>query len=74
VLEEIDRAGLRYQVTARDTVIQGTWEEVLPALGRAHRRLRKRYDRVFLSIEVGSARLLDRAGVLRVWEDPRETA
>ena len=52
VVEEIDRAGLHYQVTAMDTVIEGEWEHVLPALRRAQQRLRQHHERVFMRIEV----------------------
>jgi uncharacterized protein (TIGR00106 family) len=52
VVEEIDRAGLHYQVTAMDTVIEGEWEHVVPALRRAQQRLRQHNERVFMRLEV----------------------
>lgn len=53
VVEEIDRAGLKYQVTGMDTVIEGSFDEVLPVVRRAYETLREDYPRVvaFLSID-----------------------
>lgn len=48
VVEEIDDAGLSYQVTGMDTVIEGEWGEVMPVLQRAEERLRKEYGRVYM--------------------------
>ncbi|HET7584584.1 MAG TPA: MTH1187 family thiamine-binding protein [Gemmatimonadaceae bacterium] len=48
VIEEIDRAGLRYEVTGMDTVIEGEWNDVVPVIRRAEERLRARHDRVFM--------------------------
>jgi len=48
VVEEIDRAGLRYEVTGMDTVIEGEWDEVMPVLRRAEERLREKHGRVFM--------------------------
>ena len=50
VVDEIDRAGLRYQVTGMDTLIEGDWDRVLPVIYRAEQRLRARYDRVFMQL------------------------
>ena len=50
VIDEIDRAGLRYQVTGMDTVIEGDWNDVIPVLRRAEERLRKDHDRVFMQL------------------------
>ena len=38
VIDEIDRAGLRYRVTGADTVIEGEWDEVVPVIRRAEQR------------------------------------
>ena len=48
VIDEIDRAGLQYEVTAMDTVIEGTWEQVIPVIRDAERRLRQEHSRVFM--------------------------
>lgn len=50
VVDEIDRAGLRYQTTGMNTVIEGDWDEVLPVIRQAHRTLREEYDRVYMTL------------------------
>ena len=40
VIEEIDGAGLHYEVSAADTVIEGSWEKVMPVVQRAEQRMR----------------------------------
>lgn len=52
VIDEIDRAGLHYEVTGMDTVIEGEWDDVLAVLHRAEQRLRRDYDRVFMQLSV----------------------
>lgn len=52
VVEEIDRAGLDYEVTGMDTVIEGEFDEVLPVVQRAHEMLRESYPRVFTLLAV----------------------
>ncbi len=48
VIDEIDRAGLQYEVTGMDTVIEGDWEQVLPVIRRAETRLQQEHGRVFM--------------------------
>lgn len=52
VVEEIDRAGLTYRTTGMNTVIEGEWDEVLPVIRAAHEKLRREYDRVYLTLAV----------------------
>jgi uncharacterized protein (TIGR00106 family) len=52
VVDEIDRAGLRYDLTGADTVIEGEWDEVMPVIRRAEQRLRERHDRVYMVLTV----------------------
>jgi len=52
VVDEIDTAGLHYQVSPADTVIEGDWDAVMPVLQRAEERLRAHHDRVFMLITV----------------------
>lgn len=47
-IDEIDRAGLHYKVTAADTVIEGTWVNVTPVLQRPEQRMRERHSRAFM--------------------------
>lgn len=52
VVEEIDRAGLPYEVSAMDTVIEGDWDQVMPVIRRAYERLADTNDRAYLTIAV----------------------
>jgi uncharacterized protein (TIGR00106 family) len=52
VVDEVDRAGLDYEVTGADTIIEGEWEEVMPVIRRAGERLRQDHDRVFMVMTV----------------------
>lgn len=52
VVDEIDRAGLSYRVTGADTVIEGEWNEVMPAIERAEQRLRDKHNRVYMVMTV----------------------
>lgn len=52
VVDEIDNAGLDYEVTGADTVIEGEWDEVMPVIARARERLREEHDRVFMVLTV----------------------
>jgi uncharacterized protein (TIGR00106 family) len=62
VIDEFDRAGLTYQVSAMDTVIEGDWDEVMPVVRNAYRHLADTHERAYLTIVVdehkaGRARL-----------------
>ena len=48
VIDEIDRAGLHYDVGAGSTVIEGEWDSVMPVLRKAEERLRAEHERVFM--------------------------
>lgn len=52
VVDEIDRAGLNYKLTGADTVIEGSWDEVMPVIQRAEERLREKHDRVFMVLTI----------------------
>jgi uncharacterized protein (TIGR00106 family) len=52
VVDEIDRAGLTYRVTGADTVIEGDWDDVMPVIREAERRLREKHDRVYMVLTV----------------------
>jgi len=48
VVDELDRAGLHFEVTGMDTVIEGEWDTVMPVIKRAEERVRADFDRVFM--------------------------
>lgn len=52
VVDEIDRSGLTYQVTSMDTQVEGDWDEVMPVIRRAQKRLLEEYPRVVLAMSV----------------------
>jgi uncharacterized protein (TIGR00106 family) len=56
VVDEIDRAGLPYEVSAMDTVIEGAWDDVMPVIRLAHERMIKRHDRVYMTVAVDEHR------------------
>ncbi|MDE3152139.1 MAG: MTH1187 family thiamine-binding protein [Gemmatimonadota bacterium] len=52
VIETLDRADLHYEVSAADTVIEGDWDAVMPAIREAEERMRARHGRVFMLLTV----------------------
>ncbi|HUX34983.1 MAG TPA: MTH1187 family thiamine-binding protein [Gemmatimonadaceae bacterium] len=52
VIETLDRADLHYEVSASDTVIEGDWDEVMPVIRDAERRLRAEHGRVFTVLTI----------------------
>ncbi|HVZ77167.1 MAG TPA: MTH1187 family thiamine-binding protein [Gemmatimonadaceae bacterium] len=50
VVDEIDKAGLHYEVSGMDTVIEGDWGDVMPVLQRAEQALRGANRRVFMML------------------------
>ncbi len=52
VVDEIDRAGLHYQVTGMDTILEGDWDDVMPVIRRAEERMRSKYGRVYMTLAI----------------------
>lgn len=52
VIDEIGHAHLPYQVSAMNTIIEGEWDEVMPVIRKAHKRLVEENDRVYLTITI----------------------
>lgn len=52
VIDELDRAGLDYRVNGMNTVVEGEWDEVMPAVRSAHERLRRAHDRVHVELTI----------------------
>lgn len=51
-VEKIAAAGLPYRTHAMQTVVEGNWDRVMPVLKEAHDELTKKYDRVFMSLDL----------------------
>ena len=49
---EIDDAGLRYNVTGSETIVEARWDELAPVLKRAEDALRLRHNRVCMVLSV----------------------
>lgn len=57
MVNELDRAGLHYEVTGMETVIEGEWDQVMPVIQGAEERMRAQYGRVYMTLAMD-----DRAG------------
>jgi uncharacterized protein (TIGR00106 family) len=51
-LDLIDSSGLRYQLTATATLIEGEWDEVLPLIKRCHERMRESSSHIITNIKI----------------------
>jgi len=51
-LEEVDKSGLDYRLTAMGTILEGEWEEVMKVLKKMHDRVLKSSDRVYMSVTI----------------------
>lgn len=60
VINLIDKSGLRYRMGPMSTTIEGNWDEVMALIDRARKLLRRRHDRVYISITID-----DRKGARR---------
>ena len=52
VIDIIDRSGLPYKLTAMATIIEGSWEKVMPVINKARLMLRRRHSRVYIIITI----------------------
>ncbi|HTL69735.1 MAG TPA: MTH1187 family thiamine-binding protein [Candidatus Eisenbacteria bacterium] len=51
-VEEIEKSGLDYRLTAMGTVIEGEWEPVMKLLKKIRDRLLKVSDRVYMTVAI----------------------
>lgn len=56
MVDEIDRSGFPYQVTAMETVVEGSWFDVMPVIHRVFERLTTEHSRVFLELRIDEHR------------------
>ena len=68
VIEEIERAKLRHQVTALETIVEGEWEEVMPVIHSAYRRVLEHHPRVLLELRIDE----HEGAKDRLWESVRD--
>lgn len=52
VIDIIDKSGLPYKVSAMSTVIEGSWDKVMAVINKARLALRKKHNRVYISITI----------------------
>lgn len=48
----IEESGLDYQVTGSSTLVEGTWDRVMPVLEECIHRLTEEHDRVYADVTV----------------------
>lgn len=51
-LDEIDKSGLEYRLTAMGTIIEGEWDEVMKVLKRVRDRILKHHERAYMTISI----------------------
>ncbi|HMA16978.1 MAG TPA: MTH1187 family thiamine-binding protein, partial [Thermoanaerobaculia bacterium] len=52
VLDVVDRSGIRYKFTPCGTCLEGTWDEVLDVVSRAHARARQTSRHVLTTLRI----------------------
>lgn len=51
-VEEVDKSGLDYRLTAMGTVMEGEWDEIMKVLKKVRDRLLKMSDRIYMTISI----------------------
>jgi uncharacterized protein (TIGR00106 family) len=52
VLDVVDRSGIRYKFTPCGTCLEGSWDEVMDVVGRAHARARQASRHVLTTLRI----------------------
>jgi uncharacterized protein (TIGR00106 family) len=52
VIEEVDKSGLDYKLTAMGTLIEGPWDKVMDTIKKCHNVMRRHSSRVLTSITI----------------------
>ena len=60
IIEEVDKSGLDYKLTAMGTIIEGPWDSVMTVIKKCHALMRRHSARVLTSITID-----DRKGASR---------
>jgi uncharacterized protein (TIGR00106 family) len=56
-LKIVRKSGLKYELTASATILEGDYDQVMDVIGQCHKKVRSMTDRVMTSIRID-----DRAG------------
>jgi uncharacterized protein (TIGR00106 family) len=56
-LKIVRKSGLKYELTASATILEGDYDQVMETIGQCHKKVRSMTDRVMTSIRID-----DRAG------------
>ncbi len=51
-IDEVDRSGLDYRVTAMGTIVEGEWDEVMKLIKKMRDRVLKKSERIYLNITI----------------------
>jgi uncharacterized protein (TIGR00106 family) len=52
ILDVIDRSGVRYQLTAMGTILEGDWDEVMAVVGACFRALEPDCERIGMNLKM----------------------
>jgi uncharacterized protein (TIGR00106 family) len=52
VLEIVDKSGLSYKLNPMGTVVEGTWDDIMPLIKKCHQAVMKGGERVVTSIKI----------------------
>ena len=52
IIEEVDKSGLDYRLTAMGTIIEGPWDKVMATIKTCHNLMRRHSARVLTSITI----------------------
>ena len=53
VIDVIDKSGLPYKLTPMATCIEGSWDQVMPVIDKARKRLRRLgHERIYINITI----------------------
>ena len=52
MVEILERAGVEYRLGPMATAVEGTWDQVMPAIRRCHEVMREQHPRVITTITI----------------------
>ena len=51
-IEEVDKSGLDYRLTAMGTILEGEWDDIMKVLKKMRDRVLKSSERVYMSVVI----------------------